>query len=167
MPIQLDRRDPIQAMPKGNPGMIRHCATAFAVLTCISAAHAAELRIGLAAPATSMDPHFFNAAPNNTVATHIFDRLTSRDPNTKLLPWLAESWKTVGETTWEFKLRSGVIFHDGSNLTPDDVAFSLARARPNRSAAAPTGSQTATASSLRLTGCRSARTIRGADRSRT
>jgi peptide/nickel transport system substrate-binding protein len=71
------------------------CAKALAVLASVSAAHAADLRIGLAAPATSMDPHFFNAAPNATVASHVFDRLTSRTPDAKLIPWLAESWKPV------------------------------------------------------------------------
>jgi peptide/nickel transport system substrate-binding protein len=108
----------------------RRCTTAFAVLASFSGAHAADLRIGLAAPATSMDPHFFNAAPNATVASHVFDRLTSRTPDAKLIPWLAERWKPVDETTWEFSLRPGVMFHDGSRLTSEDVAFSLARA-PN------------------------------------
>ena len=95
----------------------RRCATAFAVLASFSGAHATDLRIGLAAPATSMDPHFFTAAPNFTVASHVFDGLTSRTPDAKLIPWLAESWKPVDETTWEFRLRPGVTFHDGSRLT--------------------------------------------------
>jgi peptide/nickel transport system substrate-binding protein len=67
-----------------------------------------------------MDPHFFTAAPNFTVASHVFDGLTSRTPDAKLIPWLAESWKPVDETIWEFRLRPGVTFHDGSRLTPDD-----------------------------------------------
>jgi peptide/nickel transport system substrate-binding protein len=104
--------------------------TCFAALASLSAAHAADLRIGLAAPATSMDPHFYTTAPNNTVASHVFDGLTSRTADAKLIPWLAESWKLVDETTWEFTLRPGVTFHDGSSLTPGDVAFSVARA-PN------------------------------------
>jgi peptide/nickel transport system substrate-binding protein len=110
--------------------MMRRSVTGFAALASLSAAHAADLRIGLAAPATSMDPHFYTTAPNNTVASHVFDGLTSRTADAKLIPWLAESWKLVDETTWEFTLRPGVTFHDGSSLTPGDVAFSVARA-PN------------------------------------
>jgi peptide/nickel transport system substrate-binding protein len=99
------------------------------VLAFISSAHAEDLRIGLAAPATSMDPHFYNASPNNSVAMHVFDRLTHRSPDAKVIPWLAESWRPVDDLTWEFKLRPGITFHDGVALTPDDIAFTYARAR--------------------------------------
>ena len=100
-----------------------------AVLAAASAgAGAQELRLAIAAPATSMDPQFYNAAPNNTVAVHFFDRLTNRTPDAGLEPWLAQSWTAVSDTIWEFKLRPGVKWHDGENFTADDVAFSLARA---------------------------------------
>jgi peptide/nickel transport system substrate-binding protein len=42
-------------------------------------------------------------------------------------PALAESWKQVDPTTVEFKVRPGVKFHDGTDLTADDVKFSLER----------------------------------------
>jgi peptide/nickel transport system substrate-binding protein len=35
---------------------------------------------------TSLDPHFFNAAPNSSLALHIFNALTERSPDAKLLP---------------------------------------------------------------------------------
>jgi peptide/nickel transport system substrate-binding protein len=102
----------------------------FTTTAGLTVAHAEDLHIGLAAPATSMDPHFYNASPNISVAIHVFDRLTHRSPDAKVIPWLAESWRPVDDTTWEFKLRPGVTFHDGSPLTPDDIAFTIARA-PN------------------------------------
>jgi peptide/nickel transport system substrate-binding protein len=86
------------------------------------------LTIGVAAPATSVDPHFFNAAPNAQLAAHIFSRLVERDARVQLQPGLAESWRAVEPTIWEFRLRPGVKWHDGRDFTADDVAFSLSRA---------------------------------------
>jgi peptide/nickel transport system substrate-binding protein len=88
---------------------------------------AADLRIGLAADVTSMDPHFVNLQPNNLVAWHVFDALTRVDEDARLVPGLAESWKAIDATTWEFRLRRGVRFHDGSELTAEDVVHSLDR----------------------------------------
>jgi peptide/nickel transport system substrate-binding protein len=88
---------------------------------------APTLNIGIGGAVTSADPHFYNAAPNNSLAIHIFDRLVERDSRARLYPGLAESWKLVSETTWEFKLRSGVKWHDGKDFSADDVAFTIAR----------------------------------------
>ena len=95
----------------------------------ISAPQAAELRIGVAADVTSMDPHFLNLAPNVNIAWHVFDALTHVDADARLIPGLAVSWRAIDPTTWEFKLRRGVRFHDGTELTAEDVAFSIDRTR--------------------------------------
>ena len=87
----------------------------------------AELRIGLSADVTSLDPHFLAAQPNLTVGRHIFDSLTHVDEKARIIPGLAESWRALDATTWEFRLRRGVKFHDGSELTAHDVAYSLER----------------------------------------
>ena len=92
-----------------------------------SPAAAQELKIAVAADVTSMDPHFFNLFPNNNIAEHIFDKLVQMDADSRMIPGLATSWKTVDPTTWEFKLRKGVKFHDGSELTAEDVAYSIDR----------------------------------------
>lgn len=104
-------------------------------LTGAPSAVAAELRIGLAADVTSLDPHFLNVAPNNNAAWHIFDALVHVDADTRLVPGLALSWRAVDPVTWEFKLRRGVKFHDGSDFTAADVIFSLER--PATLAASP------------------------------
>ncbi len=88
---------------------------------------AADLKIGLAADVSSLDPHYLNIAPNISFASHLFDALVHIDANGHLIPGLATSWKAIDATTWEFKLRRGVKFHDGSELTADDVIFSLDR----------------------------------------
>ena len=93
-------------------------------------AWAAELRVGLALEPSSIDPHYHNLTPNNAFARHIFDRLVHTDDTQQLGPGLAVSWKPTGDTTWEFKLREGVKWHDGSPFTADDVLFSFERA-PN------------------------------------
>ena len=108
----------------------------FAVIAaCAITVHAAELRIGLAADVTSLDPHFLNVAPNNNAAWQIFDALVHVDANARLVPGLAVSWRAVDPTTWEFKLRKGVKWHDGSDFTVADVVFSLDR--PATLAASP------------------------------
>jgi peptide/nickel transport system substrate-binding protein len=100
---------------------------AAALLTAAVPAWAADLSIALGADVTSIDPHFHNLTPNNNVGHHIFETLVSKDPRGRLIPQLAESWRTLDDLTWEFKLRHGVKFHDGSDFTAADVVFSLDR----------------------------------------
>ena len=89
---------------------------------------AQTLTIGLGTEPTSIDPHYHNLGPNNQIAQHFFSRLIEQDHKQNLSPGLATSWKTLSETTWEFKLRKGVKFHDGSAFDADDVLFSVHRA---------------------------------------
>jgi peptide/nickel transport system substrate-binding protein len=89
--------------------------------------HSQELRIAMGADVTSMDPHYVNLFPNNNIAEHVFEKLITLDADSRLIPGLAESWKVVAPTTWEFKLRNGVRFHDGTDFTAEDVAFSIDR----------------------------------------
>lgn len=96
----------------------------------VAASAAGELTIGLASEPSSIDPHFHNLTPNNAVARVMFDRLIMPDEKQQLRPGLAVSWKPINDTTWEFKLREGVKFHDGSPFTADDVVFTFQRA-PN------------------------------------
>ncbi len=101
-----------------------------AVVACVLTSTntpAAELRIGLSGEVTSLDPHLLASQPNLTVGRHVFESLTDVDPQTRLIPGLAERWHAIDATTWEFKLRRGVKFHDGSPFTAEDAAFSLTR----------------------------------------
>ena len=91
---------------------------------------AADLRVGLKLEPSSIDPHYHNLGPNNSAARHIFDRLVHTNEKQQLGPGLAVSWKPLSDTVWEFKLRQGVKFHDGSPFTADDVLFTFERA-PN------------------------------------
>jgi len=91
------------------------------------AAHAADLTIGLATDVTSLDPHYHNLTPNNNVAQHVYGLLVQRNEKEQLEPSLATQWKAIDPTTWEFTLRKGVKFHDGSDFTAADVVASLNR----------------------------------------
>ena len=93
----------------------------------ITAAAAQEIRIGLSAEPSSIDPHFHNLAPNTSMMKHIFDTLLEQDEQQRIKPRLALSWRTLDDTTWEFKLRSGVRFTDGSDFTANDVIYSFCR----------------------------------------
>jgi peptide/nickel transport system substrate-binding protein len=88
------------------------------------------LTIATGGSATSLDPHFFNASPNSALTMHLFDRLIERDAGARIQPMLAESWRLVSDTVWEFRLRRDVTWHDGRPFTADDVVFTYARA-PN------------------------------------
>ncbi|WP_159995473.1 ABC transporter substrate-binding protein [Roseomonas sp. 18066] len=109
----------------------RQAALAAAGLLLAAAAPPAAaqtLRIGVGAPATSLDPHFHNNGPNNALTMHLFDRLVERDAQARPQPALAESWTQISDTVWEFCLRRGVAWHDGRPFTADDVLFSFERA---------------------------------------
>ena len=93
-------------------------------------ASAKDLTVGLKSEPSSIDPHYHNLGPNNSFSTHIFDSLVGTDENQQHYPNLAISWKPIDDTTWEFKLRKGVKWHDGSDFTADDVIFTSTRA-PN------------------------------------
>ena len=104
-----------------------------------AAAGAAELRIGLSADVTTMDPHFVAAQPNLTAQQHVFDSLVRTDERSRPVPGIA-TWRTPDSLTWEFTLRKGVKFHDGAELTSEDVVFSLER--PFTITGSPGGFQT-------------------------
>ena len=91
---------------------------------------AADLRVGMNAEPSAIDPHYHNLGPNNAMAQNIFSRLIEQDEKQRLNPGLATSWKAIDDLTWEFKLRKGVKFHDGSPFSADDVIFTFERA-PN------------------------------------
>ena len=92
-------------------------------------AGAKELKVGLKLEPSSIDPHYHNLTPNNGFSRNVFDGLINPDDKQRLQPGLAVSWKPLDDTTWEFKLRQGVVFHDGSPFTADDILFTAERAQ--------------------------------------
>jgi peptide/nickel transport system substrate-binding protein len=75
----------------------------------------------------SFDPANHRSRITQMVLKNIFDSLTTRDHSNRIIPQLAESWRLIDNTQWEFKLRRGVRFHNGQELSAADVQFSLNR----------------------------------------
>lgn len=107
-----------------------HRATLALALLVATPAYATDARIAIPTETTSIDPMFHNIGPNMAFSRNIFDTLIAQDDRQRLVPSLALAWTAIEPATWEIKLRPGVLFHDGTPFTADDVAFSLARA-PN------------------------------------
>jgi len=107
----------------------RQLALATVATTALLAgnAMAQTLTMGVIAGPESMDPHFTATGTHSEALKHVFDTLTHSGDQLQIEPGLALSWRTINPTTWEFKLRPGVKFHDGSDMTAEDVAASIRR----------------------------------------
>lgn len=86
-----------------------------------------ELVIAKSAEAVSLDPAGSNDVPSSDIQENIYESLTQLDEDLNVQPQLAESWDAVEEDVWEFKLREGVKFHDGSDFTADVVKSNIER----------------------------------------
>ncbi len=73
------------------------------------------------------DPHFSTSSNEIRVSFNVFDNLVARHPDGKLYPSLATEWKLQNPTTYVFKLRSGVKFHNGDPFSSADAKFSIER----------------------------------------
>lgn len=92
-----------------------------------AAAQAQELRIGMRAGPEAMDPQYMALGNHAAPMKNMYDPLVWVDEQLQVQPGLAESWRVVDDTTWEFRLRRNVVFHDGSPFTAADVKFSIER----------------------------------------
>ncbi|CAA2102217.1 ABC transporter substrate-binding protein [Variovorax paradoxus] len=106
---------------------------AAAVLCALGAvsmvAGAQTIRIANQGDALSLDPHSLNESLQLSVTANVYETLVGRNKDLSLAPLLATSWKQTSPTVWRFELRKGVVFHDGTPFTADDVVFSFARAQ--------------------------------------
>ena len=108
---------------------MRLAAVLFLALALPLCADAKTLRWSSQGDYLTADPHSQNEGLNNLINDEVFERLTSRDKQLRIIPALATSWEQVSPTTWRFHLRKGVVFHDGAPLTAGDVVFSIERAQ--------------------------------------
>ena len=113
--------------------MKRWFAVATAVLTLTGSASLAfaqakdTLVVALVSHAPTLDPHMHFERVGILVNINMYDSLLHKTTKLEYEPSLATSWKSLNDTTWEFKLRKGVKFHNGDVMTAEDVKFSFDR----------------------------------------
>lgn len=90
--------------------------------------YTSELRIAVNSNPASLDPHMTTAADALEISRNFFETLLSLDENYEPQPMLAESYEISDDgLTYTFILREGVHFHNGNEMTADDVAASMNR----------------------------------------
>jgi peptide/nickel transport system substrate-binding protein len=107
---------------------IKSAIVVLAATTMMSvAADATTFRYSTTGDILGLDPHMNNEGPTNTMKSNVYGMLIHRLPDLSLEPDLATEWERVDETTWRFKLREGVSFHNGNPFNADDVVYSFKR----------------------------------------
>ncbi len=102
------------------------------VLALMLPASAQNLRIGLAAEPSAIDPHHYAVTPNSSLRSTVYGTLIATDAQLNPVPSLAVSWRRSDDVTWHFQLREGVRFSNGDAFGPEDVIFSFCRTLNNQ-----------------------------------
>ncbi len=86
-----------------------------------------RLTVGMSGFPPGLEPTMFNHTATRRVVPQMFDTLIAFDhaKGMTLRPALAERWDRIDARSLRLTLRKGVVFHDGSPFTADDVAFSF------------------------------------------
>jgi peptide/nickel transport system substrate-binding protein len=92
------------------------------------------LRYAFQGNLNTLDPHSLNETTTLGLQGNVYEGLTKRDKDLKIVPGLAERWEVLdGGKRWRFHLRKGVKFHNGSDFNADDVVFNVTRTRARNS----------------------------------
>ncbi len=95
------------------------------------------LNFGLSGNPDTLDPHKTSGTLTFQVLKSFYDTLIEPDPKGNLVPALAESWTVSADSkTWTFKLRKGVVFHNGQPFTSKDVKATFERIKAKETASA-------------------------------
>jgi peptide/nickel transport system substrate-binding protein len=100
---------------------------ALALVFAGAPASAKTFRYAFQGDLNALDPYTLNESFTLGALGNVYEGLTKRDKDLKIIPGLAESWEIVDPLRWRFHLRKGVKFHNGEDFTADDVVFSTER----------------------------------------
>ena len=112
-----------------SPRSIAAAAGAIILLGAASITQAQTFKFANQGDALSMDPHSLNESFQLSFTGNIYEPLIGRGTKLEVVPMLATDWKQTAPTVWRFNLRKGVLFHDGTPFTADDVIFSYERGK--------------------------------------
>jgi len=134
------KRRVVLAAPRAMTSLVLVLAlfVAFTSETCAQTRK--ELRVGVPGVPAALDPGATVDGAGPLIARQVFDTLVAyREGTTDVDPALATRWAVSRDgLTWTFTLRDGVRFHDGSPVTPTEVAASFLRAQSREGAVWPT-----------------------------
>ena len=114
----------------GAAGLLGSMAAAEGLLARVAGAQTTSkntLMVGQSSDVSKLDPQMSTTVNDIAITFNLFDNMLTRRRDGKLYPSLATEYKLVNPTTWQFKLRPNVKFHNGDPLTSADVKFSFER----------------------------------------
>ncbi|MDH4619547.1 ABC transporter substrate-binding protein [Brevibacillus sp. AY1] len=86
------------------------------------------VRVAMSTEPDNLDPYLSAATDTSSMMDNVFDGLFEAGENSELVPAVAESYQISEDgLTYTFNIRKGIKFHDGSDLTAEDVAYSYAK----------------------------------------
>ncbi|WP_116086166.1 ABC transporter substrate-binding protein [Tropicimonas sp. IMCC34011] len=110
---------------------LRLAAASLALAASSAMAQQTDISVGMVLEPPNLDPTSGAAAAiDEVVYANVFEGLTRFGSAGEILPALAKSWDVSEDgTVYTFHLQEGVVFHDGTDMTAEDVVFTLDRAR--------------------------------------
>ena len=109
-------------------------AVLLCVLLTVFFVHAAEpkfggtLKVGVTQSLGKLDSYLTTALADRVRLLHVMDQLVCLGEDLSIVGNLADSWDISEDcTVYTFYLRKGVLFHDGTEMTAEDVAYSIKR----------------------------------------
>jgi hypothetical protein len=113
---------------------LRRVLVALALASILGAVGAQRAVVMQSADPNTLDPTQNRETPTFNALLNIYDALLFKNPDGSFAPSLAESWTATSDTTWEFELREGVRFHDGTAFDAEAVVYTIGRIQDEEAA---------------------------------
>lgn len=84
-----------------------------------------ELRVSLTSNPMTLDPRLGSDESSYRIVEHVFRFLVQKDTLSSIIPDMAYSWDMPNDKTYIFHLRKNIYFHDGKELTSEDVKYTF------------------------------------------